>query len=414
MLLAVITAFCTCLFSCTNGEVEPIVIWTDRPEFASYSELFNATHEAQTVVVYKENASRSIPPAKDETPPDLVIASWLKSSSTKKKFAPIENLFGERKINRDDLYENLVSYGSYSGTQYLLPVSFNLPAIIFEKKNSELVQNPHTITIDEIQTAAQNFNSKDTDGEYTTMGYAPSWDGEFMYLLSKIKGAHYRENDGSTFTFNADAVSDTVTYLSDWSSKANYGTAQEKNFKFKYLYMPKYSQFDTGRSLFTYMTSREFFSQENYTTNLSLCWISDGTSIPAEDDIVCLGKYKKARHPHTAEIFIEWLFSPETQSALLERTNTMKLDTHEFGIAGGFSSLKEVNSRLFPSYYRELLGNLPDENNITLPDVLPSRWLMFKDRVIIPYFEDASDTTVKEEKKKTLSDRLNDWTRQAF
>ncbi|MBQ2464927.1 MAG: hypothetical protein II507_08085, partial [Treponema sp.] len=41
--------------SCGNKKNEPLIIWTDIPEFASYAELFNKEHnDAKAVVVFKQ------------------------------------------------------------------------------------------------------------------------------------------------------------------------------------------------------------------------------------------------------------------------------------------------------------------------------------------------------------------------
>ena len=78
-----VLVFIGLLFGCKKKD-STIVIWTNRPEFASYVELFNSTHQdMKAVVVYKENPSASLPPQKNEVPPDLIVGPWLKNSSTK-------------------------------------------------------------------------------------------------------------------------------------------------------------------------------------------------------------------------------------------------------------------------------------------------------------------------------------------
>ena len=53
-----------------------IVIWTSCREFAQYIELFNRQHTDNcAILVYKENPALSLPPAKDENPPDIIVGS---------------------------------------------------------------------------------------------------------------------------------------------------------------------------------------------------------------------------------------------------------------------------------------------------------------------------------------------------
>ena len=85
------------LFSCNSQQQEQkkrIVIWTSCSEFVQYIELFNTTHkENSAILVYKENPALSIPPASDETPPDIIVGSWLRNDKPYKNFKPLDYIF---------------------------------------------------------------------------------------------------------------------------------------------------------------------------------------------------------------------------------------------------------------------------------------------------------------------------------
>ena len=83
--------------SCSKTEEDKIaVIWTDRAEFVSYCEVFNnSQNDYKIIVEYKKNPADALINA--ETPPDIVIGSWLKGKSARVKFKKINNLFGEKK-----------------------------------------------------------------------------------------------------------------------------------------------------------------------------------------------------------------------------------------------------------------------------------------------------------------------------
>lgn len=383
--LSALLALCFLLGACSRGREDPVIIWSDRAELASYIELFNASHDIKAVLVYKDGLSRSLPPVRDEQIPDLLIGSWLKAASLKKNFAPIEKFFSQNKLARTDFYTKLLNYGSFGGTQYLLPVSFNLPAVVFDEGNVSYIMNSHILTLDQIRLADREFSSRDDKGVYHTMGFAPSWDAEFLYLAAKALGASFAEG-GSTFSYNRDAINFTVRYLNGWTQDNHTSSAAEQDFKFSYLYKPESEWLSVGRSLFTYMNSRDFYTmRRDSDSNLSFRWVSNGTGIMIEDDMVCMGLYKKARNPNKAEVFIEWFFREDTQKALMERYRDMALDTQEFGIAGGFSSIKSVNATLFPVFYHDLLGNMPLEDQLILPESLPARYDLYKERIIIPF-----------------------------
>ncbi len=403
-------------FSCyeTNERTNPIVIWTDNEELASYVELFNATHDAKAVIIYKKEVLRALPPAKDEQIPDLVIASELKTEDVRKIFSPVEFIFGEHKLNKSIFYSKLLEYGTSKGTQYLIPVSFNLPTMVFNKNNASFITDDHIIMLEDIKNASANFTAKNDSGTiYLTMGYAPSWDENFIYNITKLKGASYRESE-NVFSYDENAINQVIQYCKNWTVQNNESTDTEQNFQFKYLYMHKFNQLSTDKCLFAYMPSNEFFTQnQNESASISFRWLSDGDCVMVEDNIVSLGMYKKSKNPQKAKMFMQWFFSKDTQKLLMERMKKMNLTTPQFGIVGGFSSIKEVNDTVFPIYYRELLENLPVESYLSVPGALPSRWETIKSRIIIPYLIESIDTQNNKE-IKSLEQRIDNWSKQAF
>ena len=230
-----------------------------------------------------------------------------------------------------------------------------------------------------------------------------------MYMASRLNGASYQEK-GNGFSWNGDAVSRTVSFFRDWTTEFNTSTADEQNFQFKYLYMSKYRQLASGKCAFAYMTSDQLFALTNeQASNLTFRWlVKDNSSVMVEDSIITMGIYKYATNPKGAEIFMEWLSSEETQQALIQRTENMHLDTVAFGIAGGFSALKNVNANVFPTHYRVLLGNLPTEQNLDLPNILPYRWPRLKENVILPFLLDSTDTAKELETVESIDSRIEE------
>lgn len=411
VLLTAILSFSLC--SCKSRQVKPAIIWTDRPELASYAELFNASHDdAKAIVIYKEQPARSLPPARDEQVPDIVIGSWLKNSKTRKFFSPLDYLIADHSVDASLFYPSLIEYGVMNDKQYLLPVSFNLPMMVYHSNNESVVPESKEITLDEIKETATAFNVKNKKEAFTTMGYGPSWDGGFLYLVSKLYGADYMEK-GTKFICNTDAMDKTVSFIRDWTSESNTDTSTEQNFQFRYLYMAKYKQIATDHCLFAYMPSDEYFSIPHKQAGLSFKWIQEDNKIPIEENIVMLGLYKSAKNIKSAEAFISWITKESTQSALLQRTDRMGLSSFSFGFAGGFSSLKSVNKAVYPKYYIQLLGKFPEEDKIVTPHILPYRWPSLKENVIIPFLTESSNTSSTEE-SKSLDERISDWTKQYF
>lgn len=400
------------LVSCTGNLKEPVVIWTNRQEFASYAELFNVVQETvKVVVVYKENPVTSLPPAKDELPPDLVIGSWLRNDTTIKQFRPLNYLFSKQKIDPLILYPQLLEYGKVQNKQYLLPVSFNLPAMIFATKNDQLVTENHLLTPDQIRDMAAQFNKKNKSNIHTAMGFAPSWSTEFQYIVSQLRGVNFRGNNG-TLEWNQEQLESTMDYFHHWTQTVNDSIQEEQDFSFKYLYTPEARHVLSDSCLFAYLPSDELFSTpQNLLQEIEFRWIHQDNKIPVKDDMVFMGIYKKSRNTAGAEAFISWFMTETTQHQLLERSTIMDLNVNPFGIAGGFSAIQSVTEQVFPLYYKTLLDNLPAAQYITPPTALLPRWESLKDRVIIPWLsaaisvEDINSTT-------SLSQLLSSWSKQ--
>lgn len=292
------------LVSCSSKSEEPLVIWTSSKEFATYVEQFNATHtNAKAVLVYKEQPARALPPAKDEQTPDLIIGSWLKNSTTRKYFTPLDYLFQERQLNKSVFYRQLIDYGVINEKQYLVPISFNIPAIAYDSRQEANLPEGKSLTLNQIKECAKAFNTTDKSGNYTAMGFAPVWDTDFLYLVSKMQGASYREK-GNSFSWNESAMDQTIRYLRAWTQDCNTDSTAEQNFQFKYLTMPEYKQVISGRTLFAYMTSDELFTLSPAQLEpLSFRWIQSNGMSSVEDSLITVGLYKHAKHSSQAELF---------------------------------------------------------------------------------------------------------------
>ena len=409
---AIALALCAALcFGCAQERNKPVVIWTDRPELALCAELFNARQtDGRAVVVYKPSLAGALPPAKDEDAPDLIIGSWLKETRLKKHFLPLEGLFGRKSLNPATIYPHLLAYGAVGARQYLLPVSFNMPLVMFSMRNAHRIPDDYILAPDVLRDTAAAFNVQNDKGIYTNMGFAPSWNADFLYVVAKMNGLVFREKKGA-YQWDDGLLTQTVDYLKDWTAEKNTSTTAEQDFAFKYLYMSGYRQVESGRCLFVYSSSDALFSiPDDQLDDIDFRWIARDAVVPVKDDIVMMGIFRHSDNTRAAQAFAIWLMQEETQRAILERTAQMQLSMRTFGIAGGFSAVRSVNERVFPSYYRPLLGNLPDGTAINPPPPFPPRWYSFKERVVIPYLRDVTSTA--NEQTPSLEERVAAWSMQ--
>lgn len=399
------------LLSCSRKTDNRTVIWASSPEFAQYIELFNRTHPDNNVVlVYKENPADSLPPARDEAVPDIIAGPYLRNDKTWLNFKSLEFLFDRSILSSEDFYTQLLDAGKQHGRKYLLPVSFNLPCVMFASENRELVTNNYTLTLDQIRKISAGFNKQNKNGAYTRMGFTPLSYPDFPYLVARLFNVNFRVEKGNV-VYNNLALKDTIDYLRNWSDSANQSVQTEDNFAYKYLFMPEYRQATSGRCLFSYTTSDQLFRfMHDEDEEIDYRWIYKGDSIPVEDSFVMMGIYDRAENVVGATEFISWFLQSENQKAILDRKAKANLDTEKFGIAGGFSAVREVNDRILPLYYTKLLSNLPPSQMITVPEKLPAKWDSYKEIVIEPYINAAVHSDVLPE----MLPYIREWEKQAL
>ena len=391
-----------------------IVIWTSCREFAQYIELFNRQHKDNcAILVYKENPALSLPPAKDENPPDIIVGSWLRTDTPQKNFKSLDYLFDTKKLSSDVFYPQLLEAGKRKRVQYLLTVSFNLPAVIFSTDNKELIPENYNLSLEQLRQTASAFNEKNKKDAYTKIGFTPLGNTDFLYLVAKMKGADFREEKGE-ISWNGQALLNSVSYLRDWVYKENTSPQAEEDFTFKYLFMPYYRQVSSGRTLFAYTTSDNLFKiLKEQDLSVDYRWLIDDNSIYIEDSCTMMGIYKKAQNQVGATEFISWFFQSENQRTILETKENMHLETDLFGITGGFSSLRDVTEHILPIYYNQLLTNLPPSQLLTVPQKLPARWESYRTLVVEPYIK-AAVTLLEEENASTIYDYEKEWRKKVF
>ena len=407
VILAAVSLFC----SCEESEKSRIVIWTSCAEFAQYTELFNNTHPgSNAVIVYKENPAQELPPAKDELPPDIVIGSWLRTDKTQKQFKSLDYLFDRQTISSSMFYEQLLDAGKVRKNQYLLPVSFNLPAVIFSTSNKDFIKENYTLTLDQIKAAGLSYNEKNKKGSFSRIGFLPSANDDFLYLTTKLYGVDFREEKGQIIWSDL-RLRNAVNYDRDWIINTNGSAQEEQDFAYKYLFMPDYRQVTSGRTLLSYTTSNKMFGyMKNQELNIDYRWIIGDGFIPIEDSFLMTGIYAKARNEQGATEFLTWFFDSENQKSILERKIQMNLNNEMFGIADGFSALLDVTEHILPIYYNQLLTNLPPSHLLKVPQKLPARWDSYKSVVVEPYLNAAITT----DEKVSISDYEAEWRKKVF
>lgn len=402
------------LASCGVLSPSPGVIWTDAPEFALYGELFNAGQRRYKVEVhwYPNLVDALGQTSKD---PDLVVGSYLKSQAARGRFQSLDYLFGELTVNQAAFYPSLLVQGDSGGRQILLPVSFDLPAIIFTQGGKANGAKKFLLGLDDLSAEAKAWNQGGGGAASSTpsrMGFSPRWNPDFLVTSAHALGAGFRE--GKPLSWSEAGLDAAVEKLRAWTVSANASSVLEDDFQFKYLYTPAYKYVAEGRALFSYMrASALFLVPEEKRAELDYRWYAEGGYVPIAEDSVYAGIPRKARNKSAAEAFLKWFYKDENQKAMLETARKTRAIEGSFGIAGGFSAVRTVTERTFPLYYQGLVGHLPPAESLAQPAALPGNWPEIDAKVLSPWLLETTARTPGSEGRPgdELALRLAAWTK---
>jgi len=392
------------LISCNYHKTAQI--WTDRSEFALYGELFNAAQNQYKVSVkYVEFPVMEL---SKQNRPDIIVASWIKTASTNSYFRSLDNLFGTKKLTRSNFYPKILSVGRIDRSQYLLPVSFNIPALIFSANKGQSLSNQFTIDFDEIKKLSKEYNTMNR-GVYTRIGFSPLWNEDFLLSTAGLFGVSFKE--ANPLTWDAEALEKSMAFVNNWTNEINSGAQTEDDFTFRYFFEPQEKLIQNGRILFSYMESNDLFLLSEESKNqLDFRWVVEQNKITVAEDLVYLGMPKRVKSKKAAKEFIIWFFSVENQRRILDYSRANRINENIFGICGGFSALGPVTEQIYPLFYPELLGRMPPSEYFTNTNILPANWLTLKERVVMPYLNERARKERAEE-AYPLERRLADWMR---
>ena len=372
--------------SCSFGESRIVTIWTDVPEVALYAELFNQEQRRWRVeVIWKADLPREIRETKD--PPDLAIGARLSVAGIRERFRALDYLFGQLAVDQAAFYGPLLAFGSSDGQQLLLPLSFNLPAILFRKDANVISSKTKTLGLADLVGPAEAFDKVQGSG-YSRMGFSPRWNADFVVIAAAAEGAGFRE--GKPLAWSESGLRQAIRNIGDWGgAKAPTATAAD-DFQFKYLFTPEYNWIAESRALFAFIdSSKLFLVPEEKSSVLDYRWYAEGESIPVLSDLVLVGIPKSRQPVRGAEAFIGWLFNPSKQQAILEAARRTRALEGSFGIAGGFSTLRSVTEQVFPLYWANLAGHIPPASMIRMPETLPLDWPAIETEVLAPWLKDT-------------------------
>ena len=407
VLLVLLLGGCTAFSGKDATHSRVLTIWTDQSVFSLYTGYFNVAQDRfKAEVVYFDNVAEQLSEIRQGGGPDIIVGRWLTGETALGFFRPVDSFLKGLGPAESLFYPALLESGKQKKTRLLLPVSFDLHALVFDRNNMSLLSGPFTITPDEIQAAGADYNRMQ-NGVWTRIGFSPFWNEEFLFLTSSLFGTNWRE--GNPLFWDAPKLEESADYLHEWIIAANDSFQADDDFSFKYFYEPHDRLVAGGRILFTVERASDYFRlPEERRRTLDFRWIEYNGAITPAENIVYYGIYRKAASRAAAAAFTSWFFNKETQRDILGRGVKSRTSGHIFGIAGGFSSVRGVTETVFPEFYQGMLGHAPPPEKIAAPAALPPFFPELKERVILPYLKGRIRTPGS---GRPLELRISDWVR---
>ena len=294
-----------------------IVLWTNRAEMAAYVEHFNARQDH----LPRQAGLPGIPRpflGGGGRPPDLLVDAWLNAPGRIGRLQPVEDLLRGRRLPREAFYTQLLERGALDKKQVVLPVSFDLPAVVYRSPNLAADAPSLALPLDTIREKAAAFNRLQA-GRFDQVGFSPRWNTDFLYLITSLFGVSFRQAGQGEVRWNSEALSESLQYARKWVGEVNKGLEADRQFAERYLYSPMEQLLGANRILFWMSTTERVYPLlVSGKENLNFRWISHQGKVAVQEEVLWAGIPRRARNARGAKFFLEWFLQPQTQALILK------------------------------------------------------------------------------------------------
>jgi ABC-type glycerol-3-phosphate transport system substrate-binding protein len=321
---------------------------------------------------------------------DVVIGDSLALADIMDRLDPLADIIKPGRIDPAGFYPGLLAMGSRDNRPLLLPLAFDLPAVVMERRATTGELPAMMLPLATMRTMAAAFTSQGKGGGLATVGFPPLWDPEFILLVARLFGARPRAGRPASFTWDPEPLAQAVEFTRSWVARDNGGATSELAFIRRNLTQQPWDRLLASRKiLFVVVPFTEYAAlPEEKRRDLEFRWLSRDDRVPVLDDVIFAGVPRSARNKRGARAFLDWLAQPATQRSLLEANRSRRLGV--FGVFGGFSALESLNEKELPQQHPLLLGHVPPEGSLAFPEPLPAGWDSASADVILPWLAKAA------------------------
>ena len=130
--------------------------------------------------------------------------------------------------------------------QVLIPVSFNLPALMFRK--GEVSYNISNFVLNEqnLIDISTDFNNKNS----SLIAFSPRWNSDFLVHIAALYGASFMETSSGRLSYNMENIEKSLSFVRNFIKDTNRGIENDIAFEDKYLYKPAENLIHEGKIFF--------------------------------------------------------------------------------------------------------------------------------------------------------------------
>jgi len=351
---------CIIFFSCNQENEDILILLSNSPEVIPLAEFYNSRQEDKKIMVYYEPYITL--DELDQYNADMIIARDINNTQYRAKLQEMN----WNKQELDTLYSSLIFRDENSTALKLLPLSFDIPVMLYKDKNFTDEELPFMIDSATIETLS---SIEIEEAGFTHIPFSPLWNPSYLRYLLHLQGEDF--NKQGDFAYDSSRMSSFLEQQSTWL-EANIDSAGDA-FSEKYRYIPDIRLLQQERIDFVCSSLVEYLSlQESIRQDLQFSYLSlYGRIRPNNTVFAGINSSNKKQKEAIMTIYTE-ILSSDFQKEYMNWKKSLKIDY--FGFLNGFSSNKEINQLFLPEYYRELESRVFQEEQLLPVLETPSYW----------------------------------------
>jgi len=376
-------------------EQKHVEVYTDIPEAVILTDLFNSSQSEYTAHLRFISGDQETDMNLAEQ--DILLTSDLYAEEYKSRLQNLNFLRDTAFVRQ--LYPELKAAGLYGTELRVIPLSAEIPVVYTGEDFSGDLKGLRIITREELEALSESHN-RESDGNWTHLGFSPLWSDSFLFAYISSLTDSYQ----TLLTDPGPARNAIAGELEEWIVRQNGGIEKDRNFDRKYRYIPDYRLIAEKRILFSLSDLSEYMLwPDSITGSLEFRYLApEGKILPR--NITSIGIPANSPNPEGAETFLRWLLEEQTWRRYLD--SNIRYRDEAFGILNGISACYPLNENLLTEYYPELTGWIPTPGDFGRIPRIPEQWNRISRELLLPHLKEVLADTAEPE---DLPDEYRKW-----